>query len=313
MGEWGGTGLVVMGETSGGAPYGLTIEEWREASERREGGAGWARAKAAIRELAERQNPAGRVEVGWVRYLEEGAFRKAWTAELDVAPDPLGFSGPVVAFLPQGEYDASAEVRWLARLCARSLPFAVPRPLGATPDGIVVTSFVRGLPAPRDRWKDCVRVAAALHRQPFSFEGDRTAHALRTLEPLRGSTHPDVVEAVAWCEQRLPRGQLVLTHGDLRPQNLLLGLEGDVGVVEWQFVGPGDPAEELATTTLWARRPSGGPAMVQAYLDAGGVSVSVEEVVFYELCSLARRVDATAFQHEVGQLRAILRRALGSP
>jgi hypothetical protein len=306
-------GIVAVGTTEAGFPFGLTLEEWRATSEQWARGAGWARAKSAIRELAERQNPGSRVEVGWVRFLGEGAFRRAWIAALDIAPDPFGFGGRVVAAVPREPMEVGDEVRWLARLARRALPFAIPRPLGATPDGIVVTSFVPGLAAPRDAWRQCVRVAAALHREPFSFDGDRSAHAERRLADLRERTHPDVVQAVAWCDRHLPQGPLVLTHGDLRPQNLLVLLGGELGVVDWQSAGPGDPAEELAVLTRGAGKPfrvAGGlSTILRAYLDAGGVAVTADEVVFYELCALARAVTGSGFEHHVATLRAVLRRA----
>jgi len=49
--EWGGQLLWVAGWTSGGSPYGLTVEEWRWAMRRAEHGAGWARARCVLEEL----------------------------------------------------------------------------------------------------------------------------------------------------------------------------------------------------------------------------------------------------------------------
>jgi hypothetical protein len=290
------------------------VEEWRQCSEVWSDGAGWARAKSAIREVAERQSPDSSIDVGPVEHLGRGLHRRAFVADLHVYPDPLELSGRMVALVPD-EPGEPAEVRWLAHLRRARLPFAVPRPLGATCDGIVVRSFLPGLPAPRDRWKDCVRAAAALHQLRIELEGDRTTRALEALQPLRRSSHPDVLEAVRWCEQHLPTGPLVLTHGDLRRQNVLLAGSGKaVGVIGWQLVGPGDPGREIAMLTRGARRPfrlgRGLASVVDAYVEAGGARVTEQDVLFHELVMVASAVHETALDHQVGQLRAMLQRSV---
>ena len=309
--DYGYTQMFAVGYTEGGAPYGLTIEEWRRGSDR-SSRAGLARAKAAIRELAEQQSEDSRVEVDWVEYLGRGLFRTAYTAQLSVEPDPLGLSGQMVALVPHGPMDVSSEARWLVALCARPLPFAVPRLLGATSEGILVESLLAGREPQKNQYRPSLRIAAALHRLPLTFGSDRTTYALQHLRAVHTSTHPDVIEAVAWCEDHLPEGALVLTHGDLRPQNVRIGLKGELGAIDWQLVGPGDPAQELAVLTRGVRRPfeleGGLAAVVDAYHEAGGLPVLEEHVVFYELTMLASWVDARDEQYAV-RLKAALRRA----
>lgn len=48
---WGGEPIFVVGFTAGGCPYGLTMTEYRDASERESPLAGWALAKRVLREV----------------------------------------------------------------------------------------------------------------------------------------------------------------------------------------------------------------------------------------------------------------------
>ncbi|MBT3328032.1 MAG: phosphotransferase [Gemmatimonadales bacterium] len=140
--------------------------------------------------------------------------------------------------------------------------------------------------------------------------------ALHALASLRASMDPDVHEAVAWCEAHLPVGPLVLTHGDLLPQNILIDLDGSIGVIDWQFAGPGDPAADIAVLTRGVKKPfklsSGLETVVRAYLDEGGQLLSTRDVFFHELRMVAAWVDDGGEEHYRGRLRACLRRARGS-
>ena len=73
---------IPVGYTSGGAAFGITVEEFREYSETNTPKADWVRAKNAIRDLAERQQPSAAVHVDWVTRGDVGARRTAWFANL---------------------------------------------------------------------------------------------------------------------------------------------------------------------------------------------------------------------------------------
>lgn len=135
-----------------------------------------------------------------------------------------------------------------------------------------------------------MEAAAALHHLPMQAEATRRTFAMETLAPLRVCPIPLVQQALAWCERHLPSGPLVLIHGDLLPQNVLQGLGGELTVIDWQFVGPGDPAYEIAVMTRGVRRPfklPGPEVVLDAYLEAGGVPITLAEVRFYELSMMA--------------------------
>ncbi len=54
--QWGVEAIWAVGETAAGAPYGPTEVELREAAERENPRAGWARAKAILLSAANKSN-----------------------------------------------------------------------------------------------------------------------------------------------------------------------------------------------------------------------------------------------------------------
>jgi hypothetical protein len=86
--EAGGELILAAGFTEAGFPYGLSVEEYRDANSRAESRAGWARAKHAIDRVCssalERE-----VEVGFVKRLGTGLSRDAYRATLDEGRQPL--------------------------------------------------------------------------------------------------------------------------------------------------------------------------------------------------------------------------------
>ena len=110
--QWGGEAIWAVGETTGGAPDGLTREEFREAFARDMPGAGWARAKAILRRaIQERADAHAAVEVGWVKRIGRGLSRDIFAAEVEVAPDPGSLSGPYAVLLPRGDAIAGLDAR----------------------------------------------------------------------------------------------------------------------------------------------------------------------------------------------------------
>jgi len=62
----GGELMMAMGFTEGGAPYGLTLSEFRDMNEREDRGRGWAWAKSSLRSAFEAACPGARIEIGFV-------------------------------------------------------------------------------------------------------------------------------------------------------------------------------------------------------------------------------------------------------
>lgn len=75
--EGGGQLVIAMGYTPGGAPYGITEAEFREINEQYAPKAGWVIAKNVLRHTF-----GDKAEIGWVRFLGEGLYYRAYTAEV---------------------------------------------------------------------------------------------------------------------------------------------------------------------------------------------------------------------------------------
>jgi len=124
---------------------------------------------------------------------------------------------------------------------------------------------------------------------------ERAARQLQTL----GEPHPALELAVRWLRPRLPDcPRTVLVHGDFRVGNLMVGLEGLVGVFDWEFAHVGDPHEDLAWPCVRAWR------FGQDRLGLGGVGEPDPFFAEYERLS-GRTVDrrAVRFWEMLGNLR----------
>ncbi|GMR23770.1 MAG: hypothetical protein BMS9Abin37_2234 [Acidobacteriota bacterium] len=95
------------------------------------------------------------MEVGWVKFVGDGLYRKAYAAHVELAPDRDAESGRYVVLLPKPdvEPDFTARVRREATILHRfgrmALPFRVPRVVGVMPvEGkpALIEEFVEGFP-----------------------------------------------------------------------------------------------------------------------------------------------------------------------
>ena len=99
--EYGGELIWAVDFTSGGAPIGLTSREFRRLNAQLEHRAGWARAKALLEWAFDAfSSPVADIEVGRVKKIGEGLFRKVYAAQVDLSPDPDGLSGAWAVLLP---------------------------------------------------------------------------------------------------------------------------------------------------------------------------------------------------------------------
>jgi aminoglycoside phosphotransferase (APT) family kinase protein len=109
-----------------------------------------------------------------------------------------------------------------------------------------------------------------------------------------GEARP-AIELGLWFlrENRPPPREPVLVHGDYRVGNLVVGADGLVGVLDWEFAHFDDPVRDLAFSLVRAWRfgvPEkrlGGIGDVDGYLDAynelTGLDVGEDELFYWEL------------------------------
>lgn len=133
---------------------------------------------------------------------------------------------------------------------------------------------------------------------------------------------PNAVDAFAWIRAHQPTEHpAVLLHGDLLPQNILIGLVSQrSGVVDWEYARVGDPAYDLAIVTRGNRKllgiDRGLHRLLVAYREAEGAPIEPEDVVVWELLLVLRWLYKAQQDERYGQspefyrnqLRAILRR-----
>ena len=217
--EWGGERISEVDTTSGGAPIGLTVGEFRRATERCEPGAGWAVAKQVLERVLRSQGVAAADDaVGFVRFLGEGLSYRAYRAECAM-PETHGGRVDLVVRLPRADCPddlttlAQREVELLRHLSTLNLPIRVPRLVGAIPvaDGrALVQKMVLGIPLdlrplrhPGGRpWEAVAQAASVCHgvdiRQVPSIvprNVTRRAHAIAVLKRLEAINIPEAKEA----------------------------------------------------------------------------------------------------------------------
>ena len=109
-----------------------------------------------------------------------------------------------------------------------------------------------------------------------------------------GEPHPAIELGLWWLrENRLPRREPVVVHGDYRIGNLAVAENGLVAVLDWEFAHLDDPARDLSFALVRAWRfgvPElrlGGIADVETYLERynelTGFDLRPEELDYWEL------------------------------
>ena len=180
--EYGGELIWAVGYTAGGAPYGLTEEEYEEAMVEHEPSSGRARARQILERVFDPELglAGGVVRLGKPAHLGEGREREAWCVDVNVSPDPDGHSGSHVVLLPkrwtEPGFDARVrrEVAVLTRLSALELPFNIPRVVAVVAEEgwpVVVERWLPGMPLDqlarsqkrRRPWPIIAKLAQAVH------------------------------------------------------------------------------------------------------------------------------------------------------
>ena len=339
--EWCGDQLIyVVDRTAVGFAFGAPVAEIRRDNEREARGAGWARAKHVLRSLLELELGPVR-DIGWVKKIGDGLSRDIFAAEVELVD---GRCDTYVVALPRRDAEPALddrtrrELRLVARLRERELPFRVPEMIGAFPDGdrlALVRRFVRGIeldlradrqPSVRP-WAIVGEITAAIHSVAGSQVAElvpgpstRRAHALEEIAAIESLPPAERKEAHTWAMAHLPPDEpSTLLHGDLLGQNILLAVDGPHHVIDWEYARRGDPAYDVAIVTRGVKQPfqiaNGLQRLLDAYRLRGGAEVTASEVHLYELCMIAgwyrdslsgRGAHPPA--HELDRVRSLLRR-----
>jgi aminoglycoside phosphotransferase len=144
----------------------------------------------------------------------------------------------------------------------------------------LLLEYVDGVPLSEasrlDAWEDAARWLARLHATPVPparrvLRRDE-AHLLRWLRRAV-SFHPSlrgVVPAARAAAARLAAAPAVLLHGEAYPSNLLVDREGCIRPVDWETIGTGSAALDLAALTSGEWDPGERARVVAAYREASG-------------------------------------------
>lgn len=226
--------------------------------------------------------------------------------------------------LPFGPVEGSAadEFSFLNRLHELGIPVAQPvfaersaKPLGQP---FLLTTRISGVSADRamdaneavgkSGARQLARILARLHRlDPRDagltvFADEPAAQIKSYLDHWRArwinyrSVESDLMEAAfSWLYTRIPQnvGRNVIIHGDYRPGNAIM-LDGTIsGIVDWEFIHPGDSSEDLEYVKLFIAPYLRAEEFVAEYLNAGGLESDATSSAFYEVFRSVRNVVCT--------------------
>jgi aminoglycoside phosphotransferase (APT) family kinase protein len=161
-------------------------------------------------------------------------------------------------------------------------------------------------------------------REGTSAAAADVAHLYGELDRF-GEPHPAIELGLAWLSEHAPQGaERSVVHGDFRIGNVMVGPDGLVGVLDWEFCRIGDPLEDVAWPLVrsWrfgvdAREMGGigdrGPYLA-AYAAASGRRVDPAHVHYWEVMGNVKWAVgciAQADRHLSGQARSVELASLG--
>lgn len=244
-----------------------------------------------------------------------------WDTDIEITPGPRGALGQIwrvdvdsaryalkeIFTTPPSEALIQAEVAFTRRAadagvrCPLSHPDRAGRHLLPTPDGkwlrlydwidlqpldLTVPATPRDLGALHARLHNCAPAALTGPSDPWYDTVPATHRWTKAAESEARLTDrlpllPDLCAAISPAEPN----SLILCHRDLHPENVLADPTGALVVVDWDNLGPADPARELARALFdWFCDPTPDipamRAMYEAYVGEGGPGRVTEQADF---------------------------------
>ncbi|MFQ5921831.1 MAG: phosphotransferase family protein [Anaerolineales bacterium] len=170
------------------------------------------------------------------------------------------------------------------------------------------------------------RQLAMIHALEGDFEGlpspelkmNPAQHAigrLRSLADQIGIQNPAYEFAFRWLEAHAPTPEAItLVHGDYRIGNMIVGPEGLLAIVDWEFAHLGDPAEDLAWPCVRDWR-FGNDALgfggvgskedfLAAYVQGGGAPFDLQAIEYWDILGNVRWAvgcQSQAYRHLSGE------------
>jgi aminoglycoside phosphotransferase (APT) family kinase protein len=266
------------------------------------------------------------VTVGGLRRLAGGTAHETWAFDVD-GPDGVEDQEPHRLVLRRDfdrgmlDSDLDAEFGLLTALWALGVP--VPRPwwcvvrdspLGQPfmivdrADGTDLRKYLAAHPdVDRHRLgRRLVALQCAVHRldrsevlQRLDASSSGPGGELRRWTQLIDGSGVDpgplLRAATAWLERHVPGATpRRLVHGDFKTNNLLVGADGEITVLDWELAHLGDPAEDVAWTMLWTTRYDlvGGMLSAEEYRAAyqaeSGTELDPGALLFWRIFALVK-------------------------
>ncbi len=139
-----------------------------------------------------------------------------------------------------------------------------------------------------------------------------------------GEPHPAIEVGLRWLRRNLPApASTSIVHGDLRLSNLVVSEDGRPTLIDWELVHVGDGAEDLGWMCVRSWRFGAAPPalgcgsrheLLAAYAAAGGRTLSLAELRWWEVCGNARWAVICLLQahrHRTGIARSLERAMIG--
>ncbi|MFN2469149.1 MAG: phosphotransferase family protein [Gaiellaceae bacterium] len=249
--------------------------------------------------------------VGSMRLLAGGASKEAWAVDTGGAGVLVRRAGGGVIHrdtlslehefaVLEAAFDAGVKVprpvAYLGLLGGREA-FAMELVEGETIGRRIVKAPPPGLEA---ELADQLALVHAIppERLPFLHAADPLERLLRELDDV-GEPHPAIEYGLWWLRERRPEPlHEVVTHGDFRIGNVVVGPAGLVALLDWEFAHLADPREDLSWPLVRAWRFGaddlrlGGVGHVEPYLvryrELTGLEVAPAELDWWEVLGNAK-------------------------